>query len=36
MTFVVGFILSALPLPETIVDWRPCWLAMLLIYWCMA
>jgi len=36
ITFVVGFVLSALPLPETIVDWRPCWLAMLLIYWCMA
>ncbi len=36
MTFVVGFVLSALPLPETIIDWRPCWLAMLLIYWCMA
>ena len=32
----MGFILSALPLPDTIVDWRPCWLAMLLIYWCMA
>ena len=36
ITFVVGFVLSALPLPETIIDWRPCWLAMLLIYWCMA
>ncbi len=36
ITFVIGFILSALPLPDTIVDWRPCWLAMLLIYWCMA
>ena len=36
MTFVAGFVLSALPLPETIIDWRPCWLAMLLIYWCMA
>jgi len=36
MTFIVGFVLSALPLPETIIDWRPCWLAMLLIYWCMA
>ncbi len=36
MTFVLGFVLSALPLPETIVDWRPCWLAMFLIYWCMA
>ena len=32
----MGFVLSALPLPDTIVDWRPCWLAMLLIYWCMA
>ena len=36
MTFVLGFVLSALPLPETIVNWRPCWLAMFLIYWCMA
>ena len=36
ITFVVGFVLSALPLPDTLVDWRPCWLAMLLIYWCMA
>ena len=36
MTFVIGFVLSAIPLPETIIDWRPCWLAMLLIYWCMA
>ena len=36
MTFVIGFVLSALPLPDTIIDWRPCWLAMLLIYWCMA
>jgi len=36
ITFVIGFILSALPLPDTLVDWRPCWLAMLLIYWCMA
>ena len=32
----MGFVLSALPLPETIIYWRPCWLAMLLIYWCMA
>ena len=32
----MGFVLSALPLPDTIIDWRPCWLAMLLIYWCMA
>ena len=36
MTFVLGFVLSALPLPDTLVDWRPCWLAMFLIYWCMA
>ena len=36
ITFVIGFVLSALPLPDTIIDWRPCWLAMLLIYWCMA
>ena len=36
MTFILGFVLSAIPLPDTIVDWRPCWLAMFLIYWCMA
>ena len=32
----LGFVLSAIPLPESLVDWRPCWLAMFLIYWCMA
>jgi len=36
MTFLLGFVLSAIPLPDTVVDWRPCWLAMFLIYWCMA
>ena len=36
MTFILGFVLSVLPLPETIDDFWPCWLAMFLIYWCMA
>jgi rod shape-determining protein MreD len=28
--------LTALPLPEWAVNWRPAWVAMVLIYWCMA
>ena len=35
-SFAVAFMLTALPLPEWAVQWRPCWIAMVLIYWCMA
>jgi rod shape-determining protein MreD len=36
VTFVVALMLTALPLPEWAVNWRPAWVAMVLIYWCMA
>ncbi len=35
-TFMLALMLSALPLPEWAVNWRPAWTAMVLIYWCMA
>ena len=36
MSFVVAFMLMALPLPGWAVNWRPAWVAIVLIYWCMA
>ncbi len=36
MSFVVAIMLTALPLPDWAVNWRPCWVAIVLIYWCMA
>ncbi|MBI2994166.1 MAG: rod shape-determining protein MreD [Gammaproteobacteria bacterium] len=36
MSFVIAFMLTAMPLPEWAVNWRPAWVAMVLIYWCMA
>jgi len=35
-TFMLALMLSALPLPEWARNWRPAWVAMVLIYWCMA
>ena len=35
-TFVVAFMLTALPLPEWVNPWRPAWVALVLIYWCLA
>lgn len=35
-TFVVAFMLTAMPLPDWAVNWRPAWVAMVLIYWCIA
>ena len=35
-SFIVAFMLTAMPLPEWAVNWRPAWVAMVLIYWCMA
>ena len=35
-SFVIAFMLTAMPLPEWAVNWRPAWVAMALIYWCMA
>ena len=36
ISFVVAFMLMAMPLPEWAINWRPAWVAMVLIYWCMA
>jgi len=36
LTFVVAFILSALPLPSWLQWGRPEWVALTLIYWCIA
>src|SRR3990170_7781632 len=35
-SFIVALMLTAMPLPEWAVNWRPAWVAMVLIYWCMA
>lgn len=36
VSFLVAFMLTAAPLPEWALPWRPAWLAMVLIYWCIA
>lgn len=35
-TFVVALLVTALPMPQAITLWRPEWVALVLIYWCMA
>jgi rod shape-determining protein MreD len=36
ISFLVALMLTAMPLPEWAINWRPAWVAMVLIYWCMA
>jgi len=36
VSFVIAFLLTATPLPEWALPWRPAWIAMVLVYWCMA
>ena len=36
LSFVVALMLTALPMPEWAIMWRPAWVALVLIYWCMA
>ena len=36
MSFVIALMLTAMPLPDWAVNWRPAWVTMVLIYWCMA
>jgi rod shape-determining protein MreD len=36
LSFVVALMLTALPMPEWAILWRPAWVALVLIYWCMA
>ena len=36
ISVLIAFLLTALPLPASVNNWRPAWVAMVLIYWCMA
>ena len=36
ISFIIAIMLTALPLPDWAVNWRPAWVAIVLIYWCMA
>jgi rod shape-determining protein MreD len=36
LSFLVAFLLSGIPLPGGLAHFRPDWVAMVLIYWCMA
>ena len=36
VTFVFALLLTALPMPESAAIWRPAWVALVLVYWCMA
>ena len=35
-SFVVTLLLTALPMPEAVAGWRPAWVALALVYWCIA
>ena len=35
-SFIVALMLMALPMPDWAGIWRPSWVALVLIYWCMA
>ena len=35
-SFFVSYMLMAMPLPDWAANWRPTWVTMVLIYWCMA
>ncbi len=35
-SFIAALMLTAMPLPEWAISWRPAWVAMVLVYWCMA
>ncbi len=36
LTLLFGFILTIMPLPEWAHEFRPQWVVLILIYWCMA
>ncbi|MEJ2609025.1 MAG: rod shape-determining protein MreD [Candidatus Thiodiazotropha sp.] len=35
-TLLIGFILTIMPLPNWAITYRPQWVVLILIYWCMA
>ncbi|HEX9584643.1 MAG TPA: rod shape-determining protein MreD [Gammaproteobacteria bacterium] len=36
LSIIVALMLTALPMPDWAAVWRPAWLALVIIYWCMA
>ena len=34
-SFILALLLTAMPLPDWFNGWRPAWVPMVLIYWCM-
>ncbi len=36
LTLALGFVLTVIPLPEWAINYRPQWVTLILIYWCMA
>ena len=36
LSFLLALMLTAIPLPIWAQAWRPAWVAMVLIYWCVA
>ena len=36
VSFIVAFMLTAIPLPDWAVAWRPAWVALVMGYWCLA
>jgi rod shape-determining protein MreD len=36
LTLLIGYLLALMPLPESVQSFRPQWVALILIYWCMA
>lgn len=35
VSFIIALLLTTIPLPGLLTDWRPAWVAMMLIYWCI-
>ncbi len=36
LSFIIAMMLMVIPMPDWSISWRPAWLALVLIYWCMA
>jgi rod shape-determining protein MreD len=35
-SFLLAFLLTAMPLPQWAEPWRPAWVTLVLIYWCLS
>ena len=35
LSFVIALLLTSVPLPENLAAWRPSWVAMTLVFWCV-